>query len=287
LTTEHGTMTELSGLHFYKLEALGNDFMLVDQRTQTATFSPGQIDQLGDRRTGVGFDQLLLLNHALDPTDSSAEPVALKLTIFNCDGTAAEQCGNGLRAIALWLDRRGQLETNHQLQTPAGISTLSRARHQRYTASLPGVKQIEQAELPALPDQALHADLILLGNPHLVIHWPEPASEATLIEVARFVQNQPGWHNRCNIGLACLQASDDPTGSGVVELRVFERGAAATRACGSGACAAAVSLLLRHSLNTPLQVIQPGGGVMVDWDVDQELVYLTGPARFLYEGRLA
>ena len=271
----------MAGLTFSKLEALGNDFMLIDARTEPVEPTNDQIKTLADRRLGVGFDQLLLLKPGNAPSHD------LQVEIFNADSSRAEQCGNGLRAIALWLDRRGQLTKPTRIQTLAGISELHRTDRGDYAASLPGLQFNEETKPPKLPKAALTADTITLGNPHLVLHWPQSPTEHDLQSVAAEIESQSGWHNRCNIGLAWLQPAPDGQSSSRIKLRVHERGAGPTPACGSGACAATASMLRAGLATSPVTVDQPGGTVVVHCCADQGDITLIGPACEIYEGRMA
>ncbi|MEM1080397.1 MAG: diaminopimelate epimerase [Pseudomonadota bacterium] len=276
-------MSDQSAITFSKLEALGNDFMLVDRRERHSEWPTDRIRALGHRTTGVGFDQLLLLDTAAEQADECEA----RLSIFNQDGSPAEQCGNGLRAIALWLDRRNTLGSGVWLHTPAGLSRVSRIDQEQFAATLPGLSIDSARTLPQLPTGSLSADLIELGNLHLVIHWPTPPSARALSEVAQFIEAQDGWQQRCNIGLAHRPSMLNTTAPDCMDLRVYERGAGATHACGSGACAAAVSMKLTHHTEADITVRQPGGSVVVHWQRKQDFVTLTGPARFIFEGQLA
>lgn len=282
--------SRLSQQAFSKLEALGNDFMLIDAREQAISLEGDAIRDLADRRRGVGFDQLLILKPA---TDADAD---LRVDIFNTDGGRAEQCGNGLRAIALWLDQRGQLDPGHantgcRIQTAAGLSTLCRAENQRpgqYTATLPGLGFPDLAETLPQPEPALSAQAVVLGNPHLVLQWPHPPTAADLAAAVAEIESDPGWADRCNIGLAFVESDRSPPDAPLqIHLRVHERGAGPTPACGSGACAAAVTVMQSTSLNSPATVRQPGGTVVVNWSMGRDSVSLTGSARAIYEGSMA
>ncbi|MDT8449615.1 MAG: diaminopimelate epimerase [Wenzhouxiangellaceae bacterium] len=265
------------GPAFSKLEALGNDFVLIDARAAPVELGSNRVRELADRRTGIGCDQLLVL----EPADDACARVA----IFNADGTPAEQCGNGMRAIAAWLDRAGELASGLKLTTPAGPVVLDRAEDGQYAAELPGPEPLtpEQLELaaPTLPGHACGWKLVSMGNPHLVVDWPDPPSAADLAAVVSQIENDRAWRNRVNIGLAHVDAG------GHVLLRVHERGAGPTPACGSAACAAAVAVGPGRDDSTALAVIQPGGTIVVDLTAEGRRVRTRGPARIVYDGRLA
>jgi len=263
-------------MRFFKLEALGNDFVLVDNRDGSQPVSTRRAMALADRRRGVGCDQVLIM-HAED-----SEAVA-RIEIINADGSQAEQCGNGMRAIAAWLDSRGELNGPCALATPAGRVEVTGSERGRYRADLPAPVTITPAELdlppPRLPDRAGRWHLLSLGNPHLVVESPDAPDEQALAALAGQLQSEPRWHNRVNIGLAHISAA------GVIELRVHERGAGPTPACGSGAVAAACAVG-NPGDGTSWQVHQPGGCLVIDLNPEHGRVATWGPARLVFEGNI-
>jgi len=267
----------LQQLEFYKLEALANDFVLIDARDREPVIEPGRIERLADRRIGIGFDQLLLLKPGTEGAIAAVE-------IFNADGSRAEQCGNGMRAIAAWLARNGQLASSTRIQTPAGDVTLARAGDDGFSADLPGPGPLSHTELrlpvPTLPASIDGWDLVSLGNPHLIVRWPTEITAAALSGLVSTVERDPAWRQQVNIGLFRIESQDQIT------LRVHERGAGATQACGSAACAAAWTLRRQHPNAAPVSVRQPGGTLVVDLTGSAGRVVTTGPARVLFEGRL-
>lgn len=259
------TATELA---FAKLEGLGNDFVLIDGRSGAPGFvgTPAAVRQLADRRLGIGFDQLLLLQ-------SASPPALAHVRIFNADGSEAEQCGNGMRALAAWLDAGGQLPSGGaDVETAAGRVRLDRAEpidgRTAWSAELPGL---------ALGDGNADRREIRLGNPHRVLRVASPPDAATL--AAAFAGEADA--EQVNLGLAYPGAADR------IALRVHERGAGPTPACGSGACAAAVAMIDAGLARAPVRVDQPGGSVVVDWRRGETRVRLTGPARVVFQGRIA
>ena len=264
---------------FYKLEALSNDFVLIDARVGgPAILQPEQITALADRRSGIGFDQMLVLRHG------SADTVAA-VDIFNADGSRAEQCGNGMRAIAAWLDRAGQLAPGTRVATPAGPVSLAHAAQGGFSAELPGPEPLTPSSLalapPSLPAGALGWHLISLGNPHLIVHWPTQIRANTLAELVSAVEQDRAWRQRTNIGVLHIESADS------VALRVHERGVGPTRACGSAACAAAWATRKQHPGTAPVSVRQPGGTLVVDLHARAGRAVTTGPASVVFEGRLA
>jgi len=261
-----------SGIRFSKLEALGNDFALIDARDGKPVPPQDSIQRLADRHSGIGFDQMLILH----PAESGA---AARVEIINADGSVAEQCGNGMRAIAAWLARRGELDAPVRLVTPAGAVEIDRADDNRYRAVLPGPKSSSPDALglpsPKLPPGISDWRVISMGNPHLVAWQELPPSAVALAELVDALDRQTDWSARVNIGLA---GSSD----GEIQLRVHERGVGPTRACGSGACAAAAAM--PHPGGEAVRVRQPGGTLVIDLDPERGRVVTIGPARVVFEG---
>lgn len=269
-------MTSASAATFFKLEGLANDFVLIDAR-ETA-FTPGEreVRAWADRRTGIGFDQMLVLH---------PDPAALaRVEIRNADGSSAEQCGNGMRAIAAWLDERGELGSGGELNTPAGPVCISPADTGRFTAILPGPTVLDPGLLGLEPlqldDQNPYPTLVSMGNPHVVMTASREPDETSLRRAVQQIERQKGWRNAANISLAHSGSE------GALMLRVHERGVGPTAACGSAACAAAWVVMAQRNRFGPIEVRQPGGSLVVDFERDSGRVATTGPARLVFEGRM-
>lgn len=266
-------------LEFSKLEALGNDFMLVDARDQPFAPTPETVVRLADRHYGIGFDQLLILEACDD------EACLARVNIHNSDGSTAEQCGNGMRAIALWLHERGELGDSCRIRTDGGPVALQFQNSDHITVTL-AVPDFDPARISLedcphrfeIEGQPVEALGVSLGNPHLVVEWPEAPSLEAVQTLGRALSAHPQLIRGANVGLAHV------TGGGRVELRVFERGAGPTRACGSGACAAAVALIRAGRVQSPVEIVQPGGALVINWDEAEQPVAMTGPARQVFEG---
>jgi len=267
------------GTRFYKLEALGNDFVLIDARRSPLELDRRAIVELSDRRCGIGFDQLLVLR---DPNND--EQVA-RVEIHNADGTSAEQCGNGMRAIAAWLEYLGRLKPRASLATPAGRVDLGLVSADTFSTDLPGPHALETTEIsatpPPVPARATDWELVSTGNPHLVLLWPDEPGIDDLDRVAAAFAAREDWHNRVNIGLVHADTRQQAM------LRVHERGAGPTMACGSGACAAAATLIRRGLCSSPVAIEQPGGRLVVHWQADSDRIVVQGPARVVFEGSIA
>jgi len=253
-----------SPLAFVKLEALGNDFVLIKSPPQLTT---QQLQRLADRRLGIGCDQLLLIEANQGQWD---------LRIYNCDGSEAEQCGNGLRAIACWLHHEhtaGRADAAPwTVLSRAGRSTLTSAGPDLWRTTLPGVRVITSD---------LNSVVVDAGNPHWVVFTDAPPSAEHCTALAEQSKASGQFPDGVNVGLAqCLGGSS-------VSLMVHERGAALTPACGSGAAAAALAAQHQYDLPTPIRVTQPGGELVIDWQPSADgahTVSVTGSARLVFTG---
>ncbi len=267
-------------LAFSKMEALGNDFMVVDARIRSFAPDPNEIRRLADRRLGVGFDQLLVI----DPAPRTGLHCALR--IFNADGSSAEQCGNGLRAVALWLARNEPGFRSGSIQTAGGEVLVAIDTEGRISASLScpdfepaawGGDKLPEHWTSELCGQVVQPVGVSMGNPHLVVDWPRSPTELELREAGELLGQHPGLARGANVGLAHVQDRRH------IRLAVFERGAGPTPACGSGACAAAAVLQRAGLVDLPVQVEQPGGALVIDWIPPDSAMTLSGPARHIYD----
>ena len=272
-------------LHFCKMHGLGNDFLVADNRACRLEFAPEQVRAWSDRNTGVGFDQMLL---AEPPRRECAD---FSVRIFNRDGGEAEQCGNGMRCMALFARRRGLIGSDETLmETPGGL-VRARIGDDGITVSM-GVPSFEPESVPFLADQdrsahvldlgdgeRVSAGVVSIGNPHAVL-WVDEVARAPVPAMGARIQASGCFPRGVNVGFAqCL-------GSTRIRLRVFERGAGETRACGSGACAAAVVGMRQGRLDPEVSVELPGGCLEVEWPGADVPVWLTGEATHVFDGEL-
>ena len=272
-----------ASIRFSKLEALGNDFMLVDARGQPFRPTSERIRSLGHRRHGIGFDQLLILSSA-----GHAECICA-VSIFNSDGSPARQCGNGMRAIALWLHHNGEISADACLETASGIIRVHYDSPDHITATLAvpdfspsawGFKSTAKEWTEMLDDQPVALHGVSMGNPHLVIPWPEQPDSVTLERLAARYGRHPELADGANISLAHVLDRQH------IELAVFERGAGPTPACGSAACATAAVLISLGQVDSPVTVRQPGGALVIHWPSGEQPVEMTGPARLVFHGTI-
>lgn len=269
-------------LPFHKLEALGNDFMLIDARHRSLALSGNQVRRWADRRRGVGFDQLLVLR----PAPERGQHCLVE--IRNADGSDAEQCGNGMRAVALWLAAHDRTAGAIRLATAAGSVEVEYRTDDDISATLPapdfspsavGLAGVERfpARLEAEGEQ-LKVYGASLGNPHLLVLEDRSPDVARLEQLGRALGQHPDLARGANVGLATIESRHR------LDLKVFERGAGATRACGSGAAAAAAILLDLGRVDNPVEVAQPGGTLVVNWPGTGRAIAMAGPAREVFEG---
>lgn len=272
-------------IQFTKMHGLGNDFMVVDAITQNVFFSPEQIRRLAHRHLGVGFDQLLLVEAPYDPE------LDFHYRIFNADGSEVEQCGNGARCFARFVKNKG-LTNKYKIRvsTASGKMTLRLERDGNVTVNM-GIPKLEPTHIPfkakkkevtyllQTPLQTFLCGAVSMGNPHCVLNVDDVAT-ASVNDVGRLLTKHDRFPNGVNVGF--MQIINNRH----IKLRVYERGAAETMACGSGACAAVVVGVLQGKLSRHVKVELPGGSLTIDWEGEGKCLWMTGPAEHIYDGQL-
>jgi diaminopimelate epimerase len=270
-------------LRFSKMHGLGNDFVVVDCRTVPLALDAETIRLLGDRHFGVGFDQLLTIEPARDPS------CAFAYGIWNTDGSLSGQCGNGLRCVARWLARAGLLRTGRtRLQSPSGPVVVELLEDGRVRADM-GEPRFTPADVPIrvqaesdhytirIDGDTIDIGAVSMGNPHALIEVDD-IDAAPVARLGARIEHAPEFPHGCNVGFAQWLASD------AIRLRVWERGVGETLACGSGACAAVALLRRRARLDAVVRVSLPGGELLIEWEGPGHRVGMTGPATFVFEG---
>jgi diaminopimelate epimerase len=273
-------------VRFAKMHGIGNDFVVIDCRQQPLALSTARIAQLGDRRFGIGFDQLLTIEPARDAS------CAFRYGIYNSDGSPAGQCGNGVRCVAAWLRRDGALGTGAtRLESPSGPVSVELLSDERVRVDM-GVPRFAPRDVPLQADAEQEryrldidgADVefgaVSMGNPHAVLEV-DHAAHAPLDTLGAALSTDAHFPQGCNVGFA--QVFDRAH----LRVRVWERGAGATLACGTGACAAVAVLRRRGRLDAEVTVELPGGTLDIRWDGPGAPVWMTGTADFVFEGTLA
>ena len=272
-------------VEFTKMHGVGNDFVVFDAPVPDSLLSPPRLRALADRRTGIGFDQALLLE-APRRADSAAY-----YRIFNADGDEVEQCGNGARCIAALLQQRGMAQGGAlALESPAGLIHARLTADDEVTVDL-GVPDFDPRSLPfdapaeadsyalEVGGQRLEIGAVSLGNPHAVLTVAAVES-AEVAHLGPLIERHPRFPNRVNAGFLEIVARD------AVRLRVYERGTGETRSCGTGACAAVAVARRRGLLDADVQVGVRGGELRVNWAGVGEHIWLTGPAQISFQGHL-
>ncbi|WP_020409976.1 diaminopimelate epimerase [Hahella ganghwensis] len=270
---------------FTKMHGLGNDFMVVDMISQHAHFRPDQVRKLADRNFGIGFDQLLLVEPPGRPD------VDFRYRIFNADGSEVEQCGNGARCFAKFVrDNRLTNKKNVRVETKNGIIELVVNKDGTVTVDM-GVPRLEPSQVPInFPERQLLYPLqvgektyelaaVSMGNPHGVLQV-EDINRAPVHKLGRALESHELFPEKANIGF--LQVVHRR----FAKLRVFERGAGETLACGTGACAAMVAGYLQDLLDEKVEIKLPGGNLKISWAGEGHSVMMTGPATRVFEGQV-
>ncbi|WAK04234.1 diaminopimelate epimerase [Methylobacter sp. YRD-M1] len=273
-------------MNFTKMHGLGNDFVVIDAINQNVDLNAEQIRQLSDRHFGIGFDQLLLVEK---PVSANAD---FKYRIFNADGSEVAQCGNGARCFARFV-RDKQLTDKDEIRvdTNSGQLLLHLDEDDLVTVNM-GVPRHAPDEIPMLAEEeskyytvAVNGTerafgAVSMGNPHAVLQVND-VKTAPVAELGSELERHPVFPERANIGF--MQVVDRQH----IKLRVFERGAGETLACGSGACAAVVIGIEHHLLDRDVFVELPGGELKISWSGRGEPVFMTGPAVTVFDGTLA
>ncbi len=275
-------------LKFTKMHGLGNDFMVIDAINQPFVARNEQLKEWSKRKTGIGFDQLLLVEK---PTLSAAE---FKYRIFNADGSEVEQCGNGARCFARFVREKG-LTNNHviSVETAAGLITLEMMSETDVRVNM-GAPILIAKDIPldesqicedsyhyelTFDDLTIQFSAVSMGNPHAVIRVND--IESVPVEIwGPLLQSHSFFPQGVNVGFMQIVNKD------IIKLRVFERGVGETQACGMGACAAMVAGHLAGELNDKVTVQLLGGSLEIEWQGEQSVVMMTGATASVFEGKI-
>lgn len=279
-------------LKFTKMHGAGNDFIVVDAIHQDVNLSAEQWRKLADRRFGIGADQILVVERPV------TEGVDFRYRIFNNDGGEVEQCGNGARAFARFVSDKGlSKESSIRVETMKGVIAPRLELDGSVTVDM-GAPRLDPAEVPfdsagldgriegddtnwPLPvgEQLVFISVVSMGNPHAV-QVVDDVDTAPVETMGPAIETHPRFPKKVNAGF--MQVVDRRH----VKLRVFERGAGETLACGTGACAAVVAGIRRGLLDSPVRVSARGGELSIAWAGPGQPVYLSGPAVTVFEGEV-
>lgn len=281
-------------LQFTKMHGAGNDFIVIDAISQQIDFTPEQWQRLADRRFGIGADQILVVEKPRLPGCD------FRYRIYNNDGGEVEQCGNGARAFVKFVSEKGlsdkasisvetmagviapRLEADGSITVDMGAPVLAPAQVPFDAAGLAGVAQGDDLLWPlALPGQPadILVSVVSMGNPHAVQVVADVDAE-DLETTGPLIERHARFPRRVNAGYMQVLAR------GHIKLRVYERGAGETLACGTGACAAVVAGIRRGLLDSPVRVSARGGELSIAWQGEGQPVLMTGPAVTVFEGSI-
>ena len=271
-------------LKFTKMQGLGNDFVVIDAVNQSVCLSPAQRRLLADRHFGVGCDQILLVEGAVGDAD-------FRYRIYNADGGEVEQCGNGARCFVRYVHDRGMTQKNEiRVETSGGLIIPRLEANGEVSVNM-GMPKFEPQQIPFIAERRamtysidisgrqVEISAVSLGNPHAV-QLVEDIDGAPVITEGALIENHPSFPKRVNAGY--MQVVDRTH----IRLRVYERGAGETLACGTGACAAVVIGIERGLLQSTVQVNMRGGELTVRWEGEGQPVWMTGPAVTVFDGEI-
>lgn len=256
---------------FRKMHGLGNDFVVIDARETPLAMSDRRAAALADRRTGVGCDQLIVL-----------EPSAVadvRMRIFNNDGGEVEACGNASRAVGLLLGGERRIETlAGVIRSAAGADgvAVDMGTPRFEWDRIPLAYAMDTLTMPVGWEDLVDPAAVNVGNPHVIFFVPD-ADAVDLARLGPLIENDPLFPERVNVNVASLIGPDR------IRLRVWERGAGLTRACGTGACATAVAAMRRKLTGRTVTVELPGGPLTIAWPEGGSIL-MTGPAATSFEG---
>ncbi len=294
---------------FTKMHGLGNDFMVIDNRSNSYTLNSAVIKKWSDRNTGIGFDQLLMVQ------EPSVEGALFDYRIFNADGDEVEHCGNGARCFARYVTDRNMTDaTSIPVNTMAGIITLRLQDNEEVTVDM-GIPNFSPANIPLKADaeylqyqldisksnaiqsnsiitenfinagndvlptnQLMHFGSVNIGNPHAVL-WVKDVHTAPVNLWGAALENHSVFPARVNVGFMQLLTDQE------VQLRVFERGVGETKACGTGACAAVAIGIQQGILQREVAVNLLGGKLRIVWPKNHKSIEMTGPCSTVFEGQ--
>lgn len=279
-------------IKFTKMHGAGNDFIVIDAINQVIDLTPAQWRQLADRRFGIGADQILVVEA------SETADIDFRYRIFNADGGEVEQCGNGARAFVRFVTEKKltaktvlsvatmngvivpRLEADGSITVDMGAPVLTPSQVPFDATGLDSVTAADDSLWPLqINGRTVMMSVLSMGNPHAV-QIVDSVEAADLAQEGPAIELHVRFPNRVNAGF--MQILDRHT----IKLRVFERGAGETLACGTGACAAVVAGIRRGQLDTPVRVETLGGQLSIAWDGGAAHVMLSGPAVTVFEGEI-
>ena len=271
--------------HFSKMHGQGNDFVVIDGVRQSVSLDAEQVRRIADRHTGVGCDQLLVVERPASPEND------FRYRIFNADGGEVEQCGNGARCFARFvLDEGLTAKREIRVETAAGVIVPRVEDSGQVTVDM-GAPRFDPREVPFLAEHEqltyplrvagfpVELSVLSMGNPHAV-QLVSDVERAPVTEQGPLIERHPAFPRRVNAGYMQILSRDH------IRLRVWERGAGETLACGTGACAAVVAGVRRGLLDASVRVTTRGGDLVIRWPGDGAPVMMTGDAVRVFDGEI-
>ena len=259
-------------LRFRKMHGLGNDFVILDARDGEVAMDAARARAIADRRTGVGCDQLILL----EPSDVAD----LRMRIWNADGGEVEACGNAARCVAHLEGGETSIETKGGIIRAAAngkAATIDMGEPRFGWQEIPLAYAMDTGTMPVGWEGLESPFAVNVGNPH-VVFFVDDVEAVDLARLGPLIENDPLFPERINVNVAAIEGA-------AIRLRVWERGAGLTRACGTGACATAVAAIRRKLVRSPVEVHLPGGTLTIDW-APGGTVRMSGPAAHVFSGEL-
>lgn len=257
--------------HFHKMHGLGNDFVIFDARTEPLGMDEARAQALADRKTGIGCDQLIVIE--------PSQVADVRMRIWNADGGEVEACGNASRCVAL-LTGGGTIETKSGILSGSvsGETAQIEMGEPRFGwDEIPLGYAMDTASMPVGWDGLQSPFAVNVGNPHIVF-FVEDADQVDLARLGPEIERDPIFPERVNVNVASLQGN-------ALRLRVWERGAGLTQACGTGACATAVAAVKRGLASSPVEVRLPGGTLRIEWTPGRP-IRMNGPGAHVFTGEI-
>lgn len=256
---------------FLKMHGLGNDFVVLDARTEKVAMDAARARAIADRRTGVGCDQLILL----EPSDVAD----VRMRIWNSDGSEVEACGNATRCVALL--GAATIETLGGIlraEANDATATVDMGEPRFGWEDIPLAYPMDTGAMPVAWDELQAPFAVRVGNPH-VVFFVDDANAVDLERLGPMIEHDPLFPERINVMVASTEGE-------AIRLNVWERGAGLTLACGTGACATAVAAISRGLAASPVEVRLPGGALVIEW-APGGTIRMTGPATHVFSGEIA
>jgi diaminopimelate epimerase len=257
---------------FLKMHGLGNDFVVFDAREAPVEIDAARARAIADRKTGVGCDQLIVIERS--------EAADVRMRIWNADGGEVEACGNAARCVAMLVGGESAIETKggivRGLANGAGARVDMGAPRFGW-GEIPLAYPVDTAAMPVGWEELQGPAAVNVGNPH-VIFFVDDANAVDLARLGPLIETDPLFPERVNVNVASLE-------DGALRLRVWERGAGLTQACGTGACATAVAAIRRRLVQSPVEVRLPGGSLTIEW-APGGTILMSGPAATVFTGEI-